>query len=85
MHRTFVHEFGFNFMLPACIEIMPIEGKSGEFFEVGLGRPCGEVGSDAARVNIKWQVLAVGFKGSFPRLVDRPFGIDQDAVEVKDD
>ena len=53
MHRAFVRELGFNFMLSPSVEVVPIEGASGEFFEVGLGRPCGEVGADAARVDIE--------------------------------
>ena len=63
----------------------PVEGFPGEFFEPGFGRPGVEIGADALDVFFKWKVVAVFKEDVLHRLVDGPFGVEDDTIEVEEE
>ncbi len=63
----------------------PVEGFSGEFFETGFGRPGVEVGADALDVFFEGEVVSVFEEDVSHRLVDGPFGVEDDSVEVEEE
>lgn len=63
----------------------PVEGFSGEFFEVGFRGPGIEVGADALDVFREREVVAVFEEDIAHGCVDGPFGVEDDSVEVEED
>lgn len=76
-------DFGFDLPLALRVDAVPVEFFSGEFFEMGLRRPVLKITADATHIGFKLKDLIRQTIKLSIRFINRPLGIENDAVEVE--
>ena len=78
-------DLGFDVALALGVDPFPVEFFAGKFFEIGLGGEVLKVTADAADVGLEFEDVAGHAVELLVGLVDGPFGVDDDAVEVEEE